>query len=162
MAFSENIAALLVSNVEFNNDALEAKVEAFGTQVSNVTLAAINFEQAIGTDEAAATAGKGLIDLAATIGTAFPNLTPAQVEKFKSTIAAVYDNPDEKIDAAGEALEFAKRGRIHTGIGSSDIHIQHKFNTTREKIIERAIAATKYAKTKVEDVEFYCEDAGRG
>jgi 2-isopropylmalate synthase len=65
------------------------------------------------------------------------------------------------IDAAGDALEFAKRGRIHTGIGSSDIHIQHKFNTTREKIIERAIAATKYAKTKVEDVEFYCEDAGR-
>jgi 2-isopropylmalate synthase len=65
------------------------------------------------------------------------------------------------IDAAGDALAFAKRGRIHTGIGSSDIHIQHKFNTTREKIIERAIAATKYAKTKVEDVEFYCEDAGR-
>jgi 2-isopropylmalate synthase len=65
------------------------------------------------------------------------------------------------IDAAGDALQFAKRGRIHTGIGSSDIHIQHKFNTTREKIIERAIAATKYAKTKVEDVEFYCEDAGR-
>ena len=65
------------------------------------------------------------------------------------------------IDAAAEALKFAKRGRIHTGIGSSDIHIQHKFNTTREKIIERAISATKYAKTKVEDVEFYCEDAGR-
>jgi 2-isopropylmalate synthase len=65
------------------------------------------------------------------------------------------------IDAAASALEFAQRGRIHTGIGSSDIHIQHKFNTTREKIIERAIAATKYAKSKVEDVEFYCEDAGR-
>lgn len=65
------------------------------------------------------------------------------------------------IDAAAEALHFAKRGRIHTGIGSSDIHIQHKFNTTREKIIERAISATKYAKSKVEDVEFYCEDAGR-
>jgi 2-isopropylmalate synthase len=65
------------------------------------------------------------------------------------------------IDAAAEALQYAKRGRIHTGIGSSDIHIQHKFNTTREKIIERAIAATKYAKSKVEDIEFYCEDAGR-
>jgi len=65
------------------------------------------------------------------------------------------------IDAAADALQYAKRGRIHTGIGSSDIHIQHKFNTTREKIIERAIAATKYAKSKVEDVEFYCEDAGR-
>jgi 2-isopropylmalate synthase len=65
------------------------------------------------------------------------------------------------IDAAADALQYARRGRIHTGIGSSDIHIQHKFNTTREKIIERAIAATKYAKSKVEDVEFYCEDAGR-
>lgn len=65
------------------------------------------------------------------------------------------------IDAAADALQYAKRARIHTGIGSSDIHIQHKFNTTREKIIERAIAATKYAKSKVEDVEFYCEDAGR-
>jgi 2-isopropylmalate synthase len=65
------------------------------------------------------------------------------------------------IDAAAEALQYAKRGRIHTGIGSSDIHIQHKFNTTREKIIERAVAATKYARGKVEDVEFYCEDAGR-
>lgn len=65
------------------------------------------------------------------------------------------------IDAAGDALVHAKRGRIHTGIGSSDIHIQHKFNTTREKIIERAIDATKYARKRVEDVEFYCEDAGR-
>ncbi|WP_084165747.1 2-isopropylmalate synthase [Dyadobacter crusticola] len=65
------------------------------------------------------------------------------------------------IDAAANALQYAKRGRIHTGIGSSDIHIQHKFNTTREKILERAVAATKYAKSKVEDVEFYCEDAGR-
>ena len=65
------------------------------------------------------------------------------------------------IDAAADALKYARRGRIHTGIGSSDIHIQHKFNTTREKIIERAISATKYAKSKVEDVEFYCEDAGR-
>lgn len=65
------------------------------------------------------------------------------------------------IDAAADALQYAKRGRIHTGIGSSDIHIQHKFNTTREKIIERAIDATKYARKRVEDVEFYCEDAGR-
>lgn len=65
------------------------------------------------------------------------------------------------IDAAGEALQYAKRGRIHTGLGSSDIHIQHKFNTTREKIVEQAIGAVKHAKTYVEDVEFYCEDAGR-
>ncbi len=65
------------------------------------------------------------------------------------------------IDAAGQALKYAERGRIHTGLGASDIHIFHKFNTTREAILERAIAATKHAKTYVEDVEFYCEDAGR-
>jgi 2-isopropylmalate synthase len=65
------------------------------------------------------------------------------------------------IDAAGQALKYAERGRIHTGLGSSDIHIFHKFNTTREAILERAIAATKHAKSYVEDVEFYCEDAGR-
>lgn len=65
------------------------------------------------------------------------------------------------IDAAGEALQYAQRGRIHTGLGSSDIHIQHKFNSTREKIVEQAIGAVKHAKSYVEDVEFYCEDAGR-
>ena len=65
------------------------------------------------------------------------------------------------IDAAANALKYAQRGRIHTGIGSSDIHIQYKFNTTHKKIIERAIAATKYARNFVDDVEFYCEDAGR-
>ena len=65
------------------------------------------------------------------------------------------------IDAAGAALKYAKRGRIHTGIGTSDSHIQHKLRTTPEKIIERAVAAVKHAKTYVEDVEFYAEDAGR-
>ncbi|NBB21778.1 2-isopropylmalate synthase [Runella sp. CRIBMP] len=65
------------------------------------------------------------------------------------------------IDAAGEALAYAKYKRIHTGLGSSDIHIQHKFNSTREKIVEQAIGAVKLAKSYAEDVEFYCEDAGR-
>jgi 2-isopropylmalate synthase len=77
------------------------------------------------------------------------------------TICALSRAVQGDIDAAADALKYAKRGRIHTGIGSSDIHIQHKFNTTREKIIERAIDATKYARKRVEDVEFYCEDAGR-
>jgi 2-isopropylmalate synthase len=65
------------------------------------------------------------------------------------------------IDAAAEALRFAKRPRIHTGIGTSDSHIKFKFNSNREDIIERAVQAVKYAKTFVEDVEFYAEDAGR-
>lgn len=65
------------------------------------------------------------------------------------------------IEVAAEALRFAKRPRIHTGIGTSDSHIKYKFNSTREKIIERAIEAVRYAKNFVEDVEFYAEDAGR-
>lgn len=77
------------------------------------------------------------------------------------TICALSRAVAADIEVAAEALKYAKRGRIHTGIGSSDIHIQHKFNTTREKIIERAIDATKRARKYVEDVEFYCEDAGR-
>ena len=65
------------------------------------------------------------------------------------------------IEVAAEALKTARRARIHTGIGTSDPHIQFKFNSTREKIIERAVDAVAYAKTFVEDVEFYAEDAGR-
>ncbi len=65
------------------------------------------------------------------------------------------------IDVAAEALKFAKRPRIHTGIGTSDSHIRYKFNSTPEKIIERAVEAVKYAKSYVEDIEFYAEDAGR-
>ena len=65
------------------------------------------------------------------------------------------------IDVAIESLRYAKRPRIHTGIGSSDMHIKHKFNSTREEILERAVEAVKYAKRSVEDIEFYAEDAGR-
>ncbi|MCD8193624.1 MAG: 2-isopropylmalate synthase [Tannerellaceae bacterium] len=77
------------------------------------------------------------------------------------TICALTRAVEKDINAAAEALKYAKRGRIHTGIGTSDYHIRHKFNSTQEEILERAIAATKYAKKFVEDVEFYCEDAGR-
>jgi 2-isopropylmalate synthase len=66
------------------------------------------------------------------------------------------------IDIAADALRFAKRKRIHTGIGSSDVHIKHKFNATREEILAKAVWAVKYAKSKkVDEVEFYAEDAGR-
>ena len=65
------------------------------------------------------------------------------------------------IDVAAEALRFAKRARIHTGIGTSDSHIRFKFNSSPEKIIERATAAVTHAKSYVEDIEFYAEDAGR-
>ena len=68
---------------------------------------------------------------------------------------------EKDIEVAAEALKYAKRKRIHTGIGTSFYHINYKLNSNEDAIIERAIAAVKYAKRFVEDVEFYAEDAGR-
>jgi len=76
-------------------------------------------------------------------------------------ICALTRAVEKDIDAAAEALQYAKRKRIHTGIGTSSYHIRYKFNSTPDEILERAIASVKYAKKYVEDVEFYCEDAGR-
>ncbi len=77
------------------------------------------------------------------------------------TICALTRAIKGDIDCAVQALTYAKRKRIHTGIGSSDVHIQHKFKSTREKIMEQGVEAVAYAKKFVEDVEFYAEDAGR-
>lgn len=79
----------------------------------------------------------------------------------QSTVCALSRAIEKDIKTAAEALKPAKLPRIHTGIGTSDMHIKHKLNSTPEKILERAIAAVKYAKSFVEDVEFYAEDAGR-
>ena len=68
---------------------------------------------------------------------------------------------DKDIEVAAEALKYAKKPRIHTGIGTSDSHIKYKFKSNREEIIERAFKAVSYAKKFVDDVEFYAEDAGR-
>ncbi|PVH26206.1 2-isopropylmalate synthase [Sphingobacterium corticibacter] len=76
-------------------------------------------------------------------------------------ICALTRANENDITVAAEALKYAKRPRIHTGIGSSDMHIKYKFNSTREEILNRAVAAVKHAKSFVEDVEFYAEDAGR-
>ena len=77
------------------------------------------------------------------------------------TICALTRAVQKDIDVAVDALKFAKHKRIHTGIGTSDSHIKYKFNSNREEIIERAVAAVKYARRFVDDVEFYAEDAGR-
>ncbi|TNF74418.1 MAG: 2-isopropylmalate synthase [Bacteroidetes bacterium] len=78
-----------------------------------------------------------------------------------ATVCGLTRSVKKDIDVAAEALKNAKRPRIHTGIGTSDSHIKHKFKATREEVLERAVAAVKYAKGYVEDVEFYAEDAGR-
>ncbi len=77
------------------------------------------------------------------------------------TICALTRGVQKDIDVAADALQYAKNKRIHTGIGTSDFHIKYKFNSNQEEILERAVAAVKHAKKYVEDVEFYCEDAGR-
>ncbi|PTN10254.1 2-isopropylmalate synthase [Mangrovibacterium marinum] len=77
------------------------------------------------------------------------------------TICALTRAVEKDIDVAADALKYAKKGRIHTGIGTSFYHIHHKLNSNPDEIIERAVRAVKYAKKYVEDVEFYAEDAGR-
>ena len=76
-------------------------------------------------------------------------------------ICALTRSVQKDIDVAFDALKYAKKKRIHTGIGTSDEHVKYKFKSNQEDILDRAIAATRYAKKFVEDVEFYCEDAGR-
>ena len=78
-----------------------------------------------------------------------------------ATVCGLTRSVQKDIEVAAEALKHAVRPRIHTGIGSSDIHIKHKFNATREEILDRAAKATKFARNLVPDVEFFAEDAGR-
>lgn len=78
-----------------------------------------------------------------------------------ATVCGLTRAVENDIKVAAEALTHAKRPRIHTGIGTSESHIKFKFNSNKDAIIERAVAAVSYAKSFVEDVEFYAEDAGR-
>ena len=78
-----------------------------------------------------------------------------------ATVCGLSRAVEKDIEAAGEALRYAKRPRIHTGIGTSDLHIKAKFNATQDEILERAIQAVKWASKYTNDIEFYAEDAGR-
>jgi len=78
-----------------------------------------------------------------------------------ATVCGLTRAVKKDIEVAAEALKFAKRPRIHTGIGTSDSHIKYKFKSNRDEILNRTFDAVAYAKTFVEDVEFYAEDAGR-
>ena len=99
----------------------------------------------------------------------FPISSPGDFHSVKeiskvvtnSSVCGLTRAVQKDIDVAAQALQHAKYPRIHTGIGTSDSHIKHKFNSSREKIIERAVGAVKHAKQYVEDIEFYAEDAGR-
>src|SRR5688572_21402248 len=99
----------------------------------------------------------------------FPVSSPGDFESVNeianviknATVCGLTRAVQKDIEVAAEALKPAKRPRIHTDIGTSDLHIKSKFNSTREEILVRATQAVKWAKNFVDDVEFYAEDAGR-
>jgi 2-isopropylmalate synthase len=99
----------------------------------------------------------------------FPISSPGDFESVKeiskviknATVCGLTRAVQKDIEVAAEALKYARRPRIHTGIGTSDLHIKAKFNATQDEILQRAIQAVKWAKNFVDDVEFYAEDAGR-
>lgn len=90
-------------------------------------------------------------------------LSVVEISKAVSdaTVCGLTRAKKDDIDVAAEALIHARRGRIHTGIGSSDVHIKHKFKSNREQVLEQGVWAVEYAKEKGYEVEFYAEDAGR-
>jgi 2-isopropylmalate synthase len=99
----------------------------------------------------------------------FPISSPGDFESVNlisktiknATVCGLSRAVQKDIEVAGEALKYAKKPRIHTGIGTSDYHIKGKFNSTREDILQRAIQCVKWARNFTDDVEFYAEDAGR-
>lgn len=99
----------------------------------------------------------------------FPISSPGDFESVQEISKVIKDTTVcglsravlKDIETAADALQFAKRPRIHTGIGTSDFHIKSKFNSNREDILQRAIQCVKWARNRVDDVEFYAEDAGR-
>ena len=99
----------------------------------------------------------------------FPVSSPEDFKSVKlisesirdTTVCGLTRAVENDIDVASEALKGAANSRIHTGIGTSDSHVKYKLNSTQEEILERAVAAVKYARNKAAEVEFYAEDAGR-
>ncbi len=91
----------------------------------------------------------------------FNSVTEISKAVSSPVICALTRAVRKDIEVAAESLKFAKRKRIHTGIGTSDYHVKYKLNSNKEEIIKRAVEAVKYARKLVEDVEFYAEDAGR-
>ena len=78
-----------------------------------------------------------------------------------ASVCALSRANEKDIDVAAKSLKNAKKPRIHTGIGTSEIHIKHKFNSNKDSIVELAKKSVAHAKKYVDDVEFYAEDAGR-
>ncbi len=142
------------------------KVQIFDTTLRDgeqVPGCKLNTEQKIVIAERLDILGVDIIEAGFPISSPGDFNSVVQISKIvkNATVCGLTRANEKDIDVAAEALKYAIKPRIHTGIGTSESHIKYKFKSTREKIIERAKDAVKYAKKYVEDVEFYAEDAGR-
>ena len=142
------------------------KIEIFDTTLRDgeqVPGCKLNTEQKLVIAEKLDELGVDIIEAGFPISSPGDFYSVTEISKIvrNATVCGLTRANKKDIETAAEALKFAKKSRIHTGIGTSDNHIKFKFNSTREAVLERAVEAVKYAKTFVEDVEFYAEDAGR-
>ena len=142
------------------------KIEIFDTTLRDgeqVPGCKLNTEQKLVIAEKLDELGVDIIEAGFPISSPGDFYSVTEISKIvrNATVCGLTRANKKDIETTAEALKFAKKPRIHTGIGTSDNHIKFKFNSTREAVLERAVEAVKYAKTFVEDVEFYAEDAGR-
>lgn len=117
--FSEKISSLIVGNVDFVNDELEAKVETLIAKTAALTAAGMKFETLAGEDGKALEAGEALVSLAGELGVAFPNLGSDQAERVKSVVALIFDNPSADLDAAGTEVFNAA---VDTVVAAQDLN----------------------------------------
>ena len=142
------------------------KIEIFDTTLRDgeqVPGCKLNTEQKLVIAEKLDELGVDIIEAGFPISSPGDFYSVTEISKIvrNATVCGLTRAVKNDINVAADALRYAKKPRIHTGIGTSDNHIKFKFNSTREAVLERAVEAVKYAKTFVEDVEFYAEDAGR-
>jgi 2-isopropylmalate synthase len=153
-------------NFEFNHAIMADKIQIFDTTLRDgeqVPGCQLSTEEKVIVAKELEALGVDVIEAGFPISSPGDFNSVVQISKAVSNpvICGLTRAREEDIDVAADALQYAKRGRIHTGIGSSDMHIQHKFRSTREKVLEQGVRAVKYAKAKGHEVEFYAEDAGR-
>jgi 2-isopropylmalate synthase len=79
----------------------------------------------------------------------------------KSSVCGLARSMKKDIDAAAQALQKARRKRIHVFLATSKIHMQHKLRKNKDEILQMAVDAVKYAKKSFADIEFSPEDASR-
>ncbi|QDF98566.1 2-isopropylmalate synthase [Azoarcus sp. DD4] len=79
----------------------------------------------------------------------------------ESTVCGLARANENDIRRAGEAIRPAARGRIHTFIATSPIHMEKKLRMTPDQVVEQAVKAIGWAREYTDDVEFSAEDAGR-